>query len=220
MAKVDIIKTSDGSETLYSAKYDATYHSMHGALQEAKHVYISEGLSISRKDHIRVFEMGFGTGLNTILSALYAEDHHLSIHYTSIEQFPIPMETALAYNTNGFLPPDKRSVFEKMHALPWEEWSPLSACFNLLKVHGDLLSTPLDGEYDVIYYDAFAPTAQPELWTPEVFRLLYELLAPGGILTTYCCKGQVKRDLKEVGFNIERLKGPPGKRHMLRAIKN
>lgn len=217
---MDLYKTKDGSNTLFHPKFDEHYHSIHGAVQESMHVFIQNGLGLkSYKKELKVFEMGFGTGLNALLAYNYAEEHHLKIQYYSIEAYPIGKEqiASLSYDSLS----TNQSIFGKLHALEWEEKHAISPFFDLHKIEGflenkDLHSLP---KMDIIFYDAFAPSAQEHLWEVEILQKMYTLLLPGGHLTTYCAKGQFKRNLKAIGFEVKAVPGPPGKREMTLAFK-
>lgn len=218
--KRHLATTADGSTTLYVPELDEHYHSIHGAVQESLHVFIEHGLKTRlHQDVIHIFEMGLGTGLNLYLTALTAPDK--MIHYTSVEAYPVSTDEATKLNypfTEAYRNPE---LFLKIHQLPWEEAVNLSDHLTLTKLHGKLATTNLSHipSIDIIYYDAFAPDAQPNLWTTEVFEQMFQLLKPGGILVTYCAKGYVKRNMKAAGYTVERLPGPPGKREMTCATK-
>ena len=211
-------RTEDGSSTLFLPELDEHYHSVKGAVAEARCVYIESGLHAIARRSVSVFEMGFGTGLNAFLSLLDAEQRGVSIRYTAIERFPLPETTvsSLGYATLGG--ETGVSLFTALHRAPWDTLVPITPRFSLRKLKGDLLSASWTSLYDVVFYDAFAPEKQPELWEEPVFRKLFDAMLPGGVLTTYCAKGEVRRRLQRVGFTVERLPGPPGgKREILRA---
>ena len=219
--KREIITTADGSKTIYIPEWDEHYHSSHGALQEAQHVFINNGLNKQTGDYLTILEMGFGTGLNALLTYFSAEKRQQYIHYIGIEAFPPSEKEIAAMEYDRFSSdPDAKRVYEELHTAPWNNALSISEHFVIEKQKCVLEDARVDGgTVDLIYYDAFGPRVQPELWTLEIFELLYKWLAPGGVLVTYCAKGQVKRDLKAVGFLVESLPGPPGKREMTRAIK-
>jgi tRNA U34 5-methylaminomethyl-2-thiouridine-forming methyltransferase MnmC len=169
------------------------------------HVFIKAGLQTIQQPLVRIFEMGFGTGLNALLTMEHAAT---SVYYFSVEQFPLTGEEVAGLNYGNTL-----------HQYPWNEDVKISDQFTLHKSHGSLLAISPGQTFHLIYYDAFAPTAQPELWTKEVFEKLYNLLEPGGILVTYCSKGDVRRAMLAAGFAVDKLAGPQGKREMLRAKK-
>lgn len=224
---MQIITTSDGSHTLLSEQFNEIYHSRHGAIQESEHVFLKAGLEASLQqkkgeERIRIFEVGFGTGLNALLTMLRAEKKNLKVEYETVELYPVPIEIIKQLNY-----PQQLNFaycygpYHTMHLVRWDEWHELTPYFHFRKINTSLLEVTLtSGTIDLIYFDAFAPEHQPEMWSVEVFRKLYEALAPGGILMTYCSKGTVQRAMKEVGFSLEKLPGPPGKREMLRARKN
>lgn len=201
--KRELLLTADGSHTIAIPDLKVTYHSTHGAIQESLHVFIQAGLQVIQAPLVRIFEMGFGTGLNALLTMKYAT---IPVYYYSVERFPLTEEEVAGLSYGNTL-----------HQHPWNEDVKISEQFTLHKAHGSLLAiTPLQ-TFHLIYYDAFAPAAQPELWTKEVFEKLYSFLEPGGILVTYCSKGDVRRAMLAAGFIVEKLAGPPGKREMLRA---
>jgi len=216
---MEIITTADGSHTLASPYVGEHYHSKHGALQEGQHVFIQHGVAalVSRAE-IRILEMGFGTGLNALLTWRYGREQQQRISYTSIEAQPVLEEVALALNY-GVLVPDAQEIFTQLHSAPWDQVVELTDLFSLQKWHATLEEVELDPHFDIVYYDAFGPSYQPELWTPPIFAKLYASLKSGGFLVTYCAKGQVKRDLRSVGFDVTALPGPPGKREMTKATK-
>jgi tRNA U34 5-methylaminomethyl-2-thiouridine-forming methyltransferase MnmC len=211
--------TEDGSHTLYIPELDEHYHSKFGAIQEAVHVYINAGLNLCNKNKINVLEAGFGTGLNTFLTFIESEKQEKEIDYTSIELYPLEKEITDNLNFSEALNYEDSNIFKSMHDAVWNESTQISSNFKLNKVQADLTTYDFKGPYDVVYYDAFAPEVQPELWDVNIFKKIYDAMNSGGILTTYCVKGIVKRALTECGFKIKRLPGPPGKREMLRAIK-
>ncbi len=217
MTRPGIEITADGSHTLRSPHHGDTYHSLRGAVGEARHVFIEAGFSRVAHDPVRVLEMGFGTGLNAWLTLCEAERTGRGVEYTAVELYPVPEEVAVALNYTD----DPR--FAAMHTAPWNEWCEPAEAFRLKKLHGSVAEI-LDGTkysaiFDVVYWDAFAPDTQPELWTAEIFAKVFEATAPGGALVTYSSKGEVKRALRSAGFTVERLPGALGKRHMLRAVK-
>lgn len=200
-----------------------SYHSKYGAVTESQHVFIDAALRFKAvlKKEIQVFEMGFGTGLNALLTYLEARKRNLVIHYTAVETHPISMEAvrSLNYNKHLNIPAEETDIFEQLHTLDWNISHDINDNFNLLKWKMNIEELSLPQQYDIIYFDAFAPNAQAHLWSAEIMQKMYDSLLPEGILVTYCAKGSVKRTMKEVGFAVERLKGPPGKREMTRAIK-
>lgn len=211
--------TEDGSHTLYIPELDEHYHSKFGAIQEAVHIYINAGLNYCEKKDINVLEAGFGTGLNTFLTYIEAENQNKNINYTSIELYPLEDDITESLNFPEAIEYKKPEVFKAIHNAKWNSSEEISSHFTLRKIQDDLTKHKFEGPYDVVYYDAFAPEVQPELWSPDIFKNIYNSMSEGGILTTYCVKGIVKRAIKACGFEITRLPGPPGKREMLRAIK-
>ena len=219
MENIEIRQTADGSKTLYLPEWDETYHSSHGAMQEAMHVFIQHGLAFigQEKKSISVFEMGFGTGLNALLTAQWAEQHSCSIRYIGIELHPIPKDIwqQMDYVQEVL----ERERYSKIMAAEWGEYQEIEPNFQLKKVEEDILGLQLVEQVDLIYFDAFGPRAQSEMWDLPVLTKMYERLNPGGVFVTYCAQGQMKRNLKSLGFSLESLPGPPGKREMTRAIK-
>lgn len=217
----EIIVTKDGSHTLKSAVYHAEYHSVHGAIQESIHVFINAGLhQYLGESTIRVFEMGLGTGLNAFLTLLETEKHQLKVDYTTLETYPIDLNTANQLNYLELLgATDKKAEFEKIHTSEFEKPVDIGNYFTFTKHNKSLLEFDFSEQYHVIYFDAFAPNDQPELWTVDVFKKLFDNTLPNGMLLTYCAKGDVKRALQSAGWTVQKLPGPPGKREMIRAIK-
>lgn len=210
--------TTDGSHTLYIPELDEHYHSVKGAMTESLYVYVGLGFrhvleQFEEGRQLRVFEVGFGTGLNALLTLEAATQEKVPVNYTSVELYPLDWQQA---QTLDYVAP---TLFKHIHELPWNEAVGVNDYFTLHKVQVDVLSMEIP-EADVVYFDAFAPEKQPELWSHELFHRIYEAMNPGGVLTTYCAKGVVRRMLQEVGFQVERLDGPPGgKREVLRATK-
>lgn len=229
MQKLELKITDDGSHTLFVPEIDECYHSTKGAIQESKHIFIDAGLKQCGKDEINVLEIGFGTGLNALLTALSPLEGGIFtkiINYTTIELFPISVEQALKLNYPETLEKQSevssgefRRYFEKIHQSPWNEKVQLAENFTLTKLNLDFTKTELQGTFDVIYFDAFSPEKQPEMWSEEMFQKLYNSASENAALTTYCAKGVVRRAMKSAGFVVERLPGPPGKREILRARK-
>lgn len=209
--------TDDGSHTLFVPELNEHYHSTHGAIQEALHIYLNAGFYFVEKDPVHILEIGFGTGLNCFLTFLEAQKQNRSVVYHSIELYPIDQEQIESLNYATQIESTQSNIFEQLHRAEWNQAVQISQNFSLHKLKGDLLNYPLPGKYDLVYFDAFAPEVQPELWTQEVFEKIYQHTNPEGILTTYSTKGIVKRALRASGFEVKRLPGPPGKREMLRA---
>jgi tRNA U34 5-methylaminomethyl-2-thiouridine-forming methyltransferase MnmC len=214
---MQIKTTNDGSKTLFVPELNEHYHSIHGAYNEAVHVFINAGLAFLNKENYKVFEVGFGTGLNTWLSADYANSNKVSIDYYGIEKYPVDLSIAkqMEYTDNDI----SKQLFDHIHELPWEEKGSISDHFTLTKYQADLDVFTIPKELDLVYFDAFAPEKQENMWTKEIFSKLYDSLCSGGVLVTYCAKGVIRRRMQFIGFEVSRIPGPPGKREMLRAIK-
>ncbi|MFA8298852.1 MAG: tRNA (5-methylaminomethyl-2-thiouridine)(34)-methyltransferase MnmD [Hyphomicrobiales bacterium] len=223
--EVKKIITKDGSCSLYVPELDETYHSTNGAYQEAIHIFIQRGLEyiVDSKDinTVRIFEAGFGTGLNAFLTYKRAKELDLSIEYYCIEAFPLQEDVImnLNYHELGSCS-EYKSILEDLHHAKWGELVSIDNNFSIYKIKSDLSDPCVDDiKFDLIYFDAFGPDVQPELWTEDVFRKYYDILLDKGCLITYSVKGIVKRALKKVGFGISKLPGPPGKREICRADK-
>lgn len=220
---IELIETLDGSQSLYSSRFGEPYHSRHGAVQESRHVFIRMGWQeamIQAPESIRIMEMGMGTGLNVLLTwAAWAQrERQPEVHYHTWEAYPLdePQWSALGY---GPLVAGEKgeTVFRAIHKGPWEQAFELESGFWLTKYRTRLEDASLPEGLNLVYFDAFAPESQPELWTEVIFSRIHAACAPGALLTTYCAKGAVRRAMLAAGFSAERLPGPPGKREMLRA---
>lgn len=214
--KYIIEQTNDGSNTLFVPRLNEHYHSTKGALTESRHVFVETGMGKVTKDAIRILEIGFGTGLNAFLTLLKAEERNIKIQYTTLELYP------LEWNTVEKLNYADSPVFEQIHQSVWGREAEITDYFTLLKLNEDFTRYDFNSHepFDVIYFDAFAPEKQPEMWSQPLFDLLYSVTTTGGVLTTYCAKGVIRRMLQQSGFMVERLPGPPGgKREILRATK-
>lgn len=214
-----LIRTEDGSSSLYVPQLKEHYHSIHGAIQESFHIFIREGLSFYNRKDISVLEAGFGTGLNAYLALIYAEKENCPIRYTSLEKYPLTPSESRQLNYKDSIPFEKPELFDYLHTVPWNEPIKITSLFTLHKREGDFREADLPSEADIVFFDAFSPDVQPYLWTEEVFCRFFEALKPGGILVTYCVKGTVKRALRKCGFLLRKLPGPPGKREILRATR-
>jgi len=218
-----ILTTKDNSNTIYSEHFGAHYHSIHGAIEESVHVFISAGLYHlwqKKINPIRIFEMGLGTGLNALLSYVEASELQIPIIYHSIESHPISMEEAKALNYSQVLKrPELSTLLNKIHSSNWDEAIQLSDNFYFKKSKAKIEDFQDYEEYDLIYYDAFAPSCQAHLWSQRIHSVLYEHLAHGGSLVTYCSQGAFRRMLESLGYHIEKLNGPARKREMIRATK-
>ncbi len=223
--KREVFVTEDGSTSLRIPEWDEQYHSKHGAIQEANHVYISTGLTyfIENKysDYpINILEVGLGTGLNALLTALYAEQHTIPINYNALEAYPLSEKEWQSLNYPTCLSEaHAQTILEKIHRADWGVRVQISPYFQLKKEQKLFQDFSEKATTDLIYFDAFGPQVQPELWTSFIFKAMYKALKERGVLTTYSAKGSVRRTLQSVGFTVERLPGPPGKREMLRAVK-
>ncbi|UOQ53804.1 tRNA (5-methylaminomethyl-2-thiouridine)(34)-methyltransferase MnmD [Hymenobacter cellulosivorans] len=222
--KVEVRTTADGSSTLYVPALDEHYHSTHGALQEAQHVYLAAGLEAKlapATGPVRVLEIGFGTGLNALLTLQRSLTARHIIEYDTLEKYPLPPTVIQSLGVERYvLNPELLAFHEYLHAAPWKEVVHLTEHFLLHKQPTALQDTALPAQrYNVIYFDAFAPDKQPDMWTEAVFEQLYHATATDGILVSYCAKGSFRRSLKAAGWLVEKLPGPPGKREMTRARK-
>ncbi|MBT8303205.1 MAG: tRNA (5-methylaminomethyl-2-thiouridine)(34)-methyltransferase MnmD [Bacteroidia bacterium] len=215
-----IITTADGSKTIYLPEWNEHYHSKHGAIQEANHVFIEKGLfHVSQMSkRISILEMGFGTGLNALITFLEAKKLGLQIDYTGVEAYPVGKEEMNSLNyAEHFNDRGIKEVFKMLHDIPWQERNEITNNFSLTKRKQFFFEITDEDQFDLIYFDAFGPRVQPELWTKEIFKKMFLALKHNGVLVTYSAKGSVRRNMLEVGFAVERLPGPPGKREMLRA---
>ncbi len=215
-----IITTGDGSKTIQIEDWNEQYHSKHGAIQEAYHVFIEHGLRLFQNERINLLEIGFGTGLNAFITLLEAPKQQLGVDYVGVEAFPVSEQEVEALDYCQQLDADNhKEVFQRMHSSPWEETISITPDFSLLKQKKDFKEINEENLFNLIYFDAFGARVQPELWTEEIFLKMYHALKKNGVLVTYAAKGSVRRAMQEVGLIVERLPGPPGKREMLRAKK-
>ncbi len=220
----EIITTKDNSKTLLIPSLNETYHSTHGALTEAKHIFIDNGINQFKNSTqtIHIFEMGFGTGLNAILTYQFAKKHQLDINYTTVEKYPVTKNemNILNYKTLLNLNLNEQTVLNQMHQSNTST-NQLSNFFTFQLLINDIKNITLNhNQFDIIFFDAFAPSHQPQLWQKNILLKMYQALKPTGFLITYCAKGQFKRDLKSIGFEVINLPGPPGKREITKAVKN
>lgn len=216
-----IVSTADGSSTMFSSQFDEHYHSVHGAITESNHVFIQAGFHYLQKPEICLFEIGFGTGLNALLTLQEAIRTKRNVHYFAVEKYPVMQEliAQLSYPEDIQLP--DKEIFTKIHACQWHKNIVLHDYFTLHKIFADFTDFSLSGLpiFDLVYFDAFSPEKQPEMWSDTVFHRLFAHLNTPSALTTYCAKGLVKRKLRNAGFLVKRLPGPPRKHHILRATK-
>ena len=218
--KRKIITTGDGSKTIRIEEWNEQYHSKHGAIAESYHVFIENGLLQIAHADFEVLEMGFGTGLNALISLKVAKEHNLNIKYTAVEAFPVQKREWSVLNYSESLQgPKLEKYFEHMHSAAWEKETAITDFFSLIKIKHDMATFKACDEFDLVYFDAFGYRVQPELWSQDVFANMYQALKADGILVTYAAKGEVRRTMQRAGFQVERLPGPPGKREMLRGRK-
>lgn len=221
--KRKIITTADGSKTIHIEDWNEQYHSKHGAIQEAQHVFIKEGLQHYRANNkstsVDILEIGFGTGLNAFLTLLEADNIKSKINYVGVEAYPVSMDDINQLNYVELISAENETVFNKLHTVSWEKEHEITSKFKLQKRQQFFSEIKDNIAFDLIYFDAFGARVQPELWSKSIFEKMYKALKPNGVLVTYAAIGEVKRNMKALGFIVERLKGPPGKRHMLRATK-
>lgn len=220
MEKVFIV-TEDGSQTIYLPAMDEHYHSTHGAINESLHIYIGQGLFQTQKKEISILEIGFGTGLNAFLTYCYGLQKGMAINYCSLEKYPLQEKefTRLSYPDHLFT--EHKDVFYRMHTAPWNTEVSISEHFKLVKLEADLLTFQFDElpRFDLVYYDAFAPGKQPEMWSDQILHKVAQTVKPEGIMVTYCAKGTVRRAWSGAGFAMERIPGPKGKKEILRGKK-
>ena len=222
--KRKIITTSDGSKTIHIEEWNEQYHSKHGAINEAKHVFIETGLKHINKiteqnQPISILEVGFGTGLNAFLTLIEAESLKRNINYVGVEAYPVDSKELELLNYPEMISDQYKNEFLKLHNVSWDIENEITSRFTLTKQQKYFDSITDVNAYDLIYFDAFGARVQPELWTEHIFKLMYHALLHNGVLVTYSAKGSVRRAMQSVGFTVERLPGPPGKREMLRASK-
>ena len=217
---IEIERTDDGSNTLYVPELNEHYHSTKGAVTESKYIFVEQGFNHLSKKSVSILEVGFGTGLNAILTFIEADNKGVNTIYDTIEKYPLDKTIIEKLDYLPIIGEENKDRFNNIHSSQWDKDIELSPFFTLHKINGDFTSYNFIRKYDVIYFDAFAPEKQPEMWTQDIFNQMYNLLNPGGVLTTYCAKGIIRRMLQAAGFKTERLPGPPnGKREILRATK-
>lgn len=222
MQDLRIITTADGSNSVLNTHMNETYHSTHGAIQESQYVFIEKGLDfvtrLNSLQHINILEIGFGTGLNTLLALQYSRLHDKTIYYETLEAYPL--EESVWAELNYAVRLKDQKGYRQLHQTPWDHPEAIAPTFTLYKREERLQEVKLEGErFDIIFYDAFAPSKQPELWEKEILARVLHALKPQGVFVTYCAKGQLRRDLMALGIMVEKLPGPPGKREMIRGIK-
>lgn len=218
--KREIIQTKDGSTTIHLIDWNETYHSKFGAIQEAYHVFIKSGFELFEGKNISILEIGFGTGLNAFITLLKASKLNQTIDYVGVEAYPVAFEEALQMNYVSELDAISNSdIFKKMHQCSWEKKTMLSDNFSIIKRQQFFQDITDENAFDLIYFDAFGFRVQPELWSLEIFKIMYKALKINGVLVTYACRTSIKNAMLECGFFVEKLPGAPGKREMLRATK-
>ncbi|WP_310555034.1 tRNA (5-methylaminomethyl-2-thiouridine)(34)-methyltransferase MnmD [Flavobacterium sp.] len=216
--KREIIQTLDGSTTIYLPEWNESYHSKHGAIQEAYHVFIKNGLSLFNDKSVSVLEIGFGTGLNAFITNLESHKKNQIIDYVGVEAYPVSYEEAMQMNYANELDAEKK-LFDSIHNCDWEQKNQISSTFSLLKRKQMFQDIADKNVFDIIYFDAFGFRVQPELWSLELFQKMFSALKNNGVLVTYACRTLIKNAMIEAGFSVEKLPGAPGKREMLRARK-
>ena len=221
---MEFVTTGDGSKTLYHEAIGEHYHSKHGALQESKHVFVQAGLAYffenNNTNHCAILEIGFGTGLNFLTTSSFVADKEISIDYCGVEAFPLDESIAFSTGYDAFVSADIWSSFTKHYAAAQVQSVPFNSQINLQIAVSKIMDFQSDKKFDVVYFDAFAAVHQPEMWTDETLTHVCQFLKPGGVFVTYAITGQLKRSMKALGFSIEKAPGAPGKREMLRAVKN
>jgi tRNA U34 5-methylaminomethyl-2-thiouridine-forming methyltransferase MnmC len=217
--KPEIITTLDGSHTLYISEMDEHYHSTNGAIDESLHVFVRAGFDYCLKTEPIVFEVGFGTGLNALLTALRSEEKRIRTTYITIEKYPLDDSVLSALNYPAIAGGKADTLFSSIHQGSWNEMVTITEWFKILKIEADLCTYEPSVKADIIYFDAFAPSKQPEMWIPDVIQKIARLVSRGGIFVTYSAKGEVRRMLQSNGFRVELLPGAKGKREMIRAVR-
>jgi tRNA U34 5-methylaminomethyl-2-thiouridine-forming methyltransferase MnmC len=218
--KREIIQTLDGSTTIRLPDWDECYHSKHGAIQEAEHVFIKNGLALFPDSKVSILEIGFGTGLNAFITFLESIKRNQTINYVGVEAYPVAADEVLAMNYVAELDAAQHAaIFEVLHTSNWEEKNTLANHFEITKRKQFFEEIDDIELFDLIYFDAFGYRVQPDLWSTAIFEKMYKALKKEGVLVTYAARGVVKRSMIEVGFTVEKLAGPPGKREMFRAFK-
>ena len=219
--KQTLFVTNDGSTSIHIEEWNESYHSKHGAIQEAYHVFIKNGLSLLQGKSVSILEIGFGTGLNALITLKEAPNFDQIVDYVGVEAFPVAMEMAMQMNYVSQLDDESlQTSFQNLHEVECEIKHQISTSFSLTKEKKMFQEINHKNQFDLIYFDAFGFRVQPELWSVEIFQKMYDAMKSGGILVTYACRSSIKNAMKEVGFTVEKLPGAPGKREMLRAIKN
>lgn len=215
----EIIQTQDGSTTIYLPEWNESYHSKHGAIQEAYHVFIKNGLSLFEGQSISILEIGFGTGLNCFITSLEARKINQRIDYIGVEAYPVAFDEAIQMNYPNEIDASASGFFEQLHRCEWEQPSQLADNFTLTKRQQFFQDIKDEDAFDLIYFDAFGFRVQPELWSEEIFAAMFKALKANGVLVTYACRTSIRNAMLSAGFSVKKLPGAPGKREMLRATK-
>lgn len=216
---IQIKLTNDGTHTIYLPELDEHYHSIHGAINESLHVFLQAGFSYHPLTNVRILEIGFGTGLNAILTMIRAEEENRTVTYHSVDINPLPLEIITRLNYPELFDGIYQERFRKIHEVTWNNEHEITSFFRLKKILADIQDHELTGHYHLVYFDAFAPDKQPGIWKQEILIKIFNAMTTESILTTYCSKGEIKRRLVKCGFDVEKIPGPPGKREMLRCYK-
>ena len=214
-----LMMTEDGSHTIFMNGMDEPYHSTRGALQESRHVFINEGLQRTEQTHLRILEVGFGTGLNALLTLKESISRNLNIYYHAVEKYPLSETEYTLLNYEKVIDSCPAGMLLRLHDSPWGRPVKMTGDFILYKENSDFRSMKLPSHFNLIYFDAFSPEKQPELWAYDIFSTIQQVSDPGAILVTYSSKGAVRRTLTACGFDVNKVAGPPGKREMIRAVK-
>jgi len=218
-----LILTEDGSHTIYLPEINEHYHSVHGAISESLHVYIRSGFSYHTAQKVNILEVGFGTGLNVLLTLMQARKEKREVVYHTIDTFILPSDITNSLNydllCNQLCENIDHEWFQIIHKSSWDAEHQISEFFYLKKILGDIKKIKLTSKYDIVYFDAFGPDKQPDIWTDDIFMQIYKVMNPGSILTTYSSKGEVKRKLENCGFIVEKIPGPRFKREMIRCMR-
>ena len=217
--KREIIKTNDGSTTIHLPEWDESYHSKHGAIQEAYHVFIKNGFSLFEGKPISILEIGFGTGLNSFITYLEAKKNNQYIDYVGVDAYPVILDEALQMNYVAEIDATQSAIFQQLHECNWEQKNAIAENFTLTKRQQFFQDIDNSNAFNLIYFDAFGFRVQPELWSEDIFAKMFAALKLGGVLVTYACRTSIKNAMLSAGFSVEKLPGAPGKREMLRATK-
>ena len=215
----NIVTTKDGSHSLFIPDMNEHYHSSWGAITESMYVFINAGFRKIETNTVHIFEMGFGTGLNALLTLNEILGTNQKVYYTTVEKYPLTPQEANRLNYPELVKVELKNEFSAMHQAPWNQTTAITRRFSLTKLKSDIQELDLQGMFDLIYFDAFAPWKQPQLWSPDIFKMLFSQLKKSGIITTYAAKGDIRRCWQSLGLNVEKLPGPPGKREFLRGRK-